>query len=94
MATLAELTTKYQSIQKSIEQAKDLKARLEERKKNTEKQLTALVEKIKAAGYDPKKLKEIRDKKLAELQELVAEKEKEVKEVLEKLRAIDSETSL
>lgn len=94
MATLAELTVKYQTIQKSIEQAKDLKARLEERKKNTEKQLTALVDKIKTAGYDPKKLKEIRDKKLTELQTLVVDKEKEVKDVLEKLKLIDTETSL
>lgn len=94
MASLDELTTKYQTIQKSIQQAKDLKARLEERKSSTEKQLKALVDKIKAQGYDIKNLKEVRDEKVAELEKLVKEKEVEVKEVLTKLKEIDLETSL
>jgi len=94
MAELNELVTKYQTIQKSIEQSKDLKSRLEERKKNVHKQLSTLLEKIKAQGYDPKNLKDIRDKKIEELEKLVKEKEQEVKEVYEKLKAIDIETSL
>ncbi len=94
MAELNELVSKYQNIQKSIEQSRDLKARLEERKKNVHKQLSTLLDKIKAQGYDPKNLKEIRDQKIQELETLVKEKEQEVKEVHEKLKAIDIETSL
>ncbi len=94
MAELNELVSKYQNIQKSIEQSRDLKARLEERKKNVHKQLSTLLDKIKSQGYDPKNLKEIRDQKIQELENLVKEKEQEVKEVHEKLKAIDIETSL
>jgi len=94
MAELNELVSKYQNIQKSIEQSRDLKARLEERKKNVHKQLRTLLDKIKSQGYDPKNLKEIRDQKIQELENLVKEKEQEVKEVHEKLKAIDIETSL
>ena len=91
---LDELSSRYQVIQKNIEKAKSLKITLEERKKSTEKQLRTLIDKIKAAGYDSKNLKDVRDTKLAELKKLVEEKEKEVKEVLSKLQAIDMETSL
>lgn len=94
MAELNDLVVKYQNIQQQIEMSKDLKSRLEERKKNVHKQLSALLEKIKAQGYDPKNLKEIRDAKIAELENLVKEKEQEVKEVFEKLKQIDVETSL
>lgn len=94
MSEITELTKKYQTIQKDLDTAKDLRTRLEERKKNVEKQLTTLVEKIKAQGYEPKSLKDIRDKKVQELTKLVTEKEKEVKEVLDKLKTIDVETSL
>jgi len=94
MSEITELTKKYQNIQKDLDTAKDLRTRLEERKKNVEKQLTSLVEKIKGQGYEPKNLKDIRDKKVQELSKLVTEKEKEVKEVLDKLKAIDFETSL
>ena len=44
-------------------------------------ELAALVKEIKAAGYDPKKLPEERDKKQAELEELIAAFEKDLKAV-------------
>jgi uncharacterized protein (UPF0335 family) len=94
MSEITELTKKYQTIQKDLEEAKTLRTQLEERKKNVEKQLTTLVDKIKAQGYDPKNLKKIRDEKVEELTKLVTEKESEVKEVLNKLKTIDVETSL
>jgi uncharacterized protein (UPF0335 family) len=79
MAEITDLTKKYQAIQKDLESAKTLRTQLEERKKSVEKQLTTLVDKIKAQGYEPKNLKKIRDEKVEELTKLVAEKEAEVR---------------
>lgn len=93
MSDIDDLTKKYQNIQKDLEMAKTLKTQLEERKKNVEKQLQGLLDKIKSQGYDPKKLKEVRDEKVEELKNLVSNKETEVKEVLDKLKKIDEETS-
>lgn len=94
MPTIDELSKRYDTVQKGIDQAKDLKSRLEERKKNSEKQLQALIGKITALGYDPKKIKEVRDQKIADLDQLLTEKDQELKEVMAKLRAIDVETSI
>ena len=94
MPTIDELTRRYDVVQKGIEQAKDLRSRLEERKKNAEKQLQALIDKLKSQGYDPKNVKAIRDQKIAELDTLLTEKDKELKDVLQKLKEIDMETSL
>lgn len=94
MSDIETLTKKYNQIQESIKKASDLRSRLDERKASAEKRLKALVEKIAAQGYDIKNLKEIRDKKEAELKTLLAEKEKEVTEVLGKLQSIDLDTAL
>ena len=94
MSDIETLTKKYNQIQDSIKKASDLRSRLDERKASTEKRLKALVEKIQGQGYDPKNLKEIRDKKEAELKTLLTEKEKEVTDVLGKLQSIDLDTAL
>lgn len=94
MSELNDLSAKYQKILKDVGAAKELKTRLEERKKTAQKQLSGLVDKIKAQGYDPKNLKDVRDKKVKELSDLVAKAEKEVVEVFEKLKSIDIETSI
>ena len=94
MSEINDLSEKYKAIQEDLEEAKTLRTQLEERKKSVEKQLTTLLEKIKTQGYDPKKLKQIRDEKVSELEKLVTEKETEVKDVLDKLKKIDVETSL
>lgn len=94
MPTIEELSKRYEVVQKGIDQAKDLKSRLEERKKNSEKNLQTLIDKLKAAGYDPKNIRAVRDQKKEELENLLTEKDAEMKEVLARLKAIDLETSV
>jgi len=93
MQTVKELSEKYQSLLKNIEQANEMKVRLEERKKAAEKNLRALVQKVTEAGYDIKNLDKIREEKIAELKNLVETKEKEITEVMSRLNSISAETS-
>lgn len=93
METVKELSEKYQILLKNIEQANSMKVRLEERKKAAEKNLRALVQRVSDAGYDIKNLDKIREEKTAELKELIETKEKELGEVMSRLKAIETETS-
>lgn len=93
MENVKELSDKYQTLLKNIEQANSMKVRLEERKKAAEKNLRALVQKVSDAGYDIKNLDKIREEKTAELKELIETKEKELTEVMSRLKAIETETS-
>jgi hypothetical protein len=79
---------------KNIDQANEMKVRLEERKKAAEKNLRALVQKVTDAGYDIKNLDKIREEKISELKNIVDSKEKEIIEVMSRLKAIESETSV
>lgn len=94
MENVKELSEKYQALLKNIEQANSMKVRLEERKKAAEKNLRALVQKVSDAGYDIKNLDKIREEKTTELKELIETKEKELQEVMSRLKAIETETSV
>jgi hypothetical protein len=94
MENVKELSEKYQALLKNIEQANSMKVRLEERKKAAEKNLRALVQKVSDAGYDIKNLDKIREEKTSELKELIETKEKELTEVMTRLKAIETETSV
>jgi predicted nuclease with TOPRIM domain len=69
-----DLTKRYNNVARK---KAELKGQLDARKA----ELVALTEEIKAAGYDPKKLKEERDRHEAELIALVSSAEKELTEV-------------
>jgi hypothetical protein len=94
MDTVKELSDRYQALLKNIDQANEMKVRLEERKKAAEKNLRALVQKVTDAGYDIKNLDKIREEKISELKNIVDSKEKEIIEVMSRLKAIESETSV
>lgn len=93
METVKELSEKYQNLLKTIEQANEMKVRLEERKKAAEKNLRALVQKVSDAGYDIKNLDKIREEKTTELKKLIETKEKEIVQVMSRLQSIETETS-
>lgn len=93
METVKELSEKYQNLLKNIEQANEMKVRLEERKKAAEKNLRALVQKVSDAGYDIKNLDKIREEKTTELKKLIETKEKELVQVMSRLKSIETETS-
>lgn len=93
METVKELSEKYQTLLKNIEQANEMKVRLEERKKAAEKNLRALVQKVSDAGYDIKNLDKIREEKTSELKKLIETKEKEIVQVMLRLKSIETETS-
>jgi hypothetical protein len=93
METVKELSEKYQTLLKNIEQANQMKVRLEERKKAAEKNLRALVQKVSDAGYDIKNLDKIREEKTSELKNLIETKEKELIQVMTRLQSIETETS-
>jgi DNA repair exonuclease SbcCD ATPase subunit len=94
MDTVKELSDRYQALLKNIDQANEMKVRLEERKKAAEKNLRALVQKVTDAGYDIKNLDKIREEKISELKNIVESKEKEIVEVMSRLKAIEAETSM
>lgn len=82
-------TQRFTQIKEDINKMSDQKIRLEERFKTEKANLEKLLTEIKDKGYDPKKLKEIREKKETELQELLAELEVTVKDTQEKLNLIE-----
>ena len=82
-------TQRFTQIKEDIDNMSDQKIRLEERFKTEKANLEKLLTEIKEKGYDPKKLKEIREEKETELQKLLAELEAAVKDTQEKLNLIE-----
>lgn len=81
---------KFKVLKEEIQALSDSKIRIEERFKNEKEQLEKLLAEINAKGYDPKKLKEIREEKEALLKQMLEELELNVKETQEKLNKIEA----
>jgi len=83
------LQNKLGDLTKRLTKVTEKKAGLRGQLEAKKQELVDLIEEIKAAGYDPKKLKEERDKKAAELQTMMASFEKELAEVEEALASFE-----
>ncbi len=82
-------TQRFTQIKEEINQMSDQKIRLEERFKTERANLEKLLTEINEAGYDPKKLTEIREEKELQLEKLLEELETQVKDAQEKLNFIE-----
>ena len=76
-------TARFLAIKSRIDTLSDEKIRVEERFKTEKKNLEALLKEITEKGWDPKKLSELK-----------AQKEKELKEGLDKLDKMVSATEM
>lgn len=86
---LGQLKARLDDLTERLSKASEKKAGLRGQLEAKKRELLDLVEKIKAAGYDPKKLKEERDKMAEELDTMMATFEKELVEVESALAAFD-----
>lgn len=78
---IEQLQTKLEDLSQRLSKATEKKAELRGQLDVKKRELLDLVAEIEQAGYDPKKLKEERDKKAAELQVMMTSFEKELAEV-------------
>jgi len=82
-------TQKFIDLKMTQEELKTKKIRLEEQCKNKETELKALITEIKAAGYEPKDLKAVIQKKEAEIKDEMSLFETSLQEVSKKLSVIE-----
>jgi len=80
---------RYIQVKERINNLSTKKIRLEERFKAEREKLEKLLKEITDKGYDPKKLPEIRAEKEKQLKELLDDLEKKTKEAEEKLNTIE-----
>jgi hypothetical protein len=85
---------RFTAIKEKTVKASENKIRLEERYKNEREKLEALIKEIQAKGYDPAKLAETKNAKTQELKVILDTLEKEVEELLQKLNAIETATTV
>ena len=85
---MADNVERYTSLQKKREDINSQKIRLEEQYKAKKQSLTEIVDKIKALGIEPNKLKDVIAEKEASLQKKLNSFEKEVEDVSKQLSLI------
>jgi len=79
--TPEQMKKKVDDLAKRTQVVRAKKAGLKGQLEAKREELDRLVKEIRAAGYDPKKLTEERDKKKAEVEEAIASYEKDLAEV-------------
>lgn len=79
--TPEEMKKKIDELSRRTQEVRAKKAGLKGQLQAKREELDRLIKEIKAAGYDPKKLKEERDKKKAEVEAAIASFEKDLSEV-------------
>jgi uncharacterized protein (UPF0335 family) len=82
-------TQKFVELKKTQDELKTKKIRLEEQCKSKEAELKNLIKEIKDAGYEPKDLKSVIQKKETELKEELALFESGLQDVSKKLSVIE-----
>ena len=80
---------RFMKLQEEAEDLKTRKIRLEEQCKAKEQELRALIEEIKAEGYDPKQLKKTIEEMEKQLDKDIAEFETGLQEASKELSAIE-----
>lgn len=80
---------RYKKLDEAIQKLKGDKIRIEERFNAKKERLEQLISEIKGKGYDPKNLASIKEEKEKELNKIFEDLEKGVREVNEKLNAIE-----
>jgi uncharacterized protein (UPF0335 family) len=80
---------KFTALNQTLSDLRDKKIRLEEQFKSKKASLSELLKEIKAAGYDPTKLKEIIQEKETSLKKQIADFEQEVTKVSSALSKIE-----
>jgi DNA repair exonuclease SbcCD ATPase subunit len=81
---------RFTKVKEAIDKLSGDKIRQEERFNTEKKQLEKLIEEITSKGYDPTKLNEIEKEKERALHETLDVLEKSVKELKDKLTALES----
>ncbi len=84
---------RFTALQEKTNKASEVFIRLEERLKTNMAKLETLVKTIKEKGYDPTKLAEIKNSKVAELSQVLEALETEVNGITEKLKEIEVATN-
>jgi uncharacterized protein (UPF0335 family) len=80
---------RFAEINSRLSELSEKKIRLEEQFKNKKEALSELLKEVKAAGYDPTKLKEIIQEKETTLKEQISAFEKEVDAVSAQISKIE-----
>lgn len=81
MASVDEIKERVEELGRRHQNVSERKAKLEGILGEKKRELFALKQEIEAAGFDPKKLKEEREKLEAEIQQLVETFDKELSQV-------------
>ena len=85
---------RFMAVQEKIKTLSGEKIRIDERYKAETTKLEKLIGEIKAKGYDPTKLSEIKDAKEKELEKSLAELEQSVMGVSNKLKEIEGQNAV
>lgn len=85
-----EQIEKFENLTKKQRMLEEKKIRLEEQYNNKKEALLELIKEIKEAGYNPKELGEIINKKEKELSEKIAQFEKELEDLSNKIAEIEA----
>jgi predicted nucleic acid-binding Zn-ribbon protein len=80
---------RFKTLTEQVKTLDEKKIRLEEQYRNKKETLTALLKEIKAAGYDPAKLKETIQEKEEQLKAQIASFEEEVTKVSSMIAKIE-----
>jgi chromosome segregation ATPase len=91
MADLDQLKHKVDNLIARHARVTEKKAKLKGQLEAKKAELLALGEEIQAAGFDPRKLKEERDRAHQELEDLIEAFERELTEVEEAIAAFEQE---
>lgn len=84
-----EIKSKIEGLQKRYNAVVQTKAGLAGQLQAKKEELATIVQEIRAAGYDPKKLSEERDRVKQELEDQISKLDKELTEVETALAAFD-----
>ncbi len=91
MATVEEYRKQFEELGKRARTVADKKSSLKGQFEAKKQELTALIDDIKAAGYDPKNLKEEKDKIERSLVEQIAAYDKDLTEIETALKELEPE---
>jgi len=85
---MADISQEILDLNSRISKAKERLIRAQERKSSLEKTLSDLVSEIRAKGYDPSQLKEVREQLLTDLSAKKLELEQKLQEAERQLASI------
>lgn len=91
MATVEEYRKKIEDLGKRAREASEKKSALKGQFEAKKQELSTLIEDIKAAGYDPKNLKEEKDKIERSLVDQIASYDKDLTEIESALKELEPE---